>query len=277
MKRTCALVVVVFLSAVPQAVAQKLEKREYSLAFAIPRQNGRIIKEKSKETGNSVMTLFRDTLTCFRHGAGRMEYDPRRHVLVVHQTVDGHEEIAVILDALQQMIDRANGIFFVDVRGASTTLVEAVSPRAGLGAFHPFHWADAELQRKGGLRSRLLFSVYVTSPANAHKLESSEKTSTKPRPVTLRIGEAWYTFPFGVPSSEEILQALPEPRPKNPRIRFEPISIPSALVGARPGGSSRGQCPRMRFGLSLRRHRRRWEGNRAPFGSQRTKGCAVGL
>src|SRR5262245_13341909 len=118
------LAATVFVTAVPQCSAQKLEKREYSLTFAIPRgKGGTINKEKSREIGQAVIDLVKDAWeTCGIGGIGRMEYDVRRHVLVISHTVDGHEHVFHLLAALRNLFDRENGVIYALARPSHVDL-----------------------------------------------------------------------------------------------------------------------------------------------------------
>src|SRR5262245_35982276 len=121
------LAAAVFATAVPPCCGQPLEKCDYSLAFAIPRgRDGTIDKEKSREIGEAFMALAQDASRGIA-GGGRMEYDARRHVLVVSHTPSGHEHVMHLLAAIRNLIDRENGTILalarpshVDWRGTAT-------------------------------------------------------------------------------------------------------------------------------------------------------------
>lgn len=114
MQRASIFAPAVFLLTVSQSFGQQLEKREYSLAFAIPRVNGRITKEKSQEIGKAFMVLAQHELdTCGHRGIGRMEYDAERHMLVVQQTAAGHEPVLELWLAIRRMFGRGDGTIYV--------------------------------------------------------------------------------------------------------------------------------------------------------------------
>src|SRR5262249_8888536 len=74
-------------------------------------------KEKSREIGEAVMDMVKDAWkTCGRAGSGRVQYDVRRHVLVVSHTRSGHEDVLHLLAALRNLFDREIGAIYALAR-----------------------------------------------------------------------------------------------------------------------------------------------------------------
>src|SRR5262249_54835321 len=93
--------------------------------IAIPRgKDGTLDKEKSREIGEEVMDLVKDPWkTCGRAGSGRVQYDVRRHLLVVSHTRSGHEDFLHLLAALRNLFDREIGAIYALARPSHSVIL----------------------------------------------------------------------------------------------------------------------------------------------------------